>query len=67
MLSTDNSCYYWDLFTVEEFVPSVIEPSFGIGRVMYAMFEHNFKIRDGDEQRSVRIKIVLSNPGNYSP
>ncbi|XP_056008282.1 LOW QUALITY PROTEIN: glycine--tRNA ligase-like [Ostrea edulis] len=37
---------------VEEFVPSVIEPSFGIGRVMYSMFEHNFKIRDGDEQRS---------------
>nr|XP_022310269.1 glycine--tRNA ligase-like [Crassostrea virginica] len=37
---------------VEEIVPSVIEPSFGIGRVMYSMFEHNFHIRDGDEQRS---------------
>ena len=36
---------------VEEFVPSVIEPSFGIGRIMYAIFEHNFKTRDGDEQR----------------
>ncbi|XP_014206733.1 glycine--tRNA ligase [Copidosoma floridanum] len=36
---------------VEEFVPSVIEPSFGIGRIMYAVFEHNFKMRDGDEQR----------------
>ena len=41
------------LLTVEEIVPSVIEPSFGIGRVMYSMFEHNFHIRDGDEQRSV--------------
>merc|ERR550534_1970888 len=28
---------------VEEIIPSVIEPSFGIGRIMYALFEHNFK------------------------
>ena len=32
--------------------PSVIEPSFGIGRVMYALFEHNFKVREGDENRT---------------
>jgi len=37
---------------VEEIIPSVIEPSFGIGRVMYAIFEHNFLVRDGDEQRT---------------
>jgi len=37
---------------VEEIIPSVIEPSFGIGRVMYALFEHNFKVREGDEQRT---------------
>lgn len=36
---------------VEEFTPSVIEPSFGIGRIMYSIFEQNFKTRDGDEQR----------------
>jgi len=24
---------------VEEYIPSVIEPSFGIGRVMYSLFE----------------------------
>ena len=29
---------------VEEIIPSVIEPSFGIGRIMYALFEHNFKV-----------------------
>ena len=40
-------------FSVEELVPSVVEPSFGIGRVMYAIFEHNFKVREGDEQRTV--------------
>lgn len=45
---------------MEEFVPSVIEPSFGVGRVMYSVFEHNFKIREGDEQRSVReIDVIL--------
>ena len=37
---------------VEEVIPSVIEPSFGIGRIMYAMWEHNFRTREGDEQRS---------------
>ncbi|XP_053119796.1 glycine--tRNA ligase [Hemicordylus capensis] len=37
---------------VEEIVPNVIEPSFGIGRIMYTVFEHTFRIRDGDEQRT---------------
>lgn len=37
---------------VEEIIPSVIEPSFGIGRIMYAIFEHNFKFRENDEQRT---------------
>lgn len=37
---------------VEEITPSVIEPSFGIGRIMYSLLEHRFNIRDGDEQRS---------------
>lgn len=36
----------------------MIEPSFGVGRVMYAVFEHNFKIREGDEQRSVRETLM---------
>ncbi|XP_050088159.1 glycine--tRNA ligase [Anopheles aquasalis] len=37
---------------VEEITPSVIEPSFGIGRIMYSLLEHSFRMRDGDEQRS---------------
>lgn len=28
---------------VEEIVPSVIEPSFGIGRVFYSLLEHSFR------------------------
>jgi len=35
------------------FTPSVIEPSFGIGRIMYCMFEHSFYVRKDDNQKSV--------------
>jgi len=37
---------------VREVQPHVIEPSFGIGRIMYSVLEHNFKVREGDEQRT---------------
>uniref|UniRef100_A0A8C3STZ1 Glycine--tRNA ligase n=1 Tax=Chelydra serpentina TaxID=8475 RepID=A0A8C3STZ1_CHESE len=37
---------------VEEIIPNVIEPSFGIGRIMYTVFEHTFHVREGDEQRT---------------
>lgn len=37
---------------VEEIIPSVIEPSFGIGRILYCILEHSFKMREGDEQRT---------------
>lgn len=36
---------------VEEIIPSVIEPSFGIGRILYSLLEQNFNCREGDEQR----------------
>ncbi|KAK9160024.1 hypothetical protein Syun_006365 [Stephania yunnanensis] len=38
------------------FTPSVIEPSFGIGRIIYCLFEHSFYMRSskaGDEQLNV--------------
>ena len=41
-------------------VPGVIEPSFGIGRIMYAVLEHSFHVRDGDEQRSVCLSVDLT-------
>ncbi|XP_056644958.1 glycine--tRNA ligase [Diorhabda sublineata] len=53
---------YQNTLHVEEIIPSVIEPSFGIGRVMYAIFEHNFKKRDNDEQRT-----YLSLPAIVAP
>lgn len=43
---------------VEEIIPNVIEPSFGIGRIMYALFEHSFQIREGEETRTVSLKLL---------
>lgn len=54
-----------DLITIErrtrventrEYTPNVIEPSFGLGRILYALFEHNYWTRasdGGDEARCV--------------
>jgi len=63
---------------VEEIIPSVIEPSFGIGRIMYSIFEHNFKVREGDEQRTyfslppaiapIKCSVLpLSNNADFNP
>lgn len=46
---------YQKVVHVEEFVPNVIEPSFGIGRIMYSIFEHNFRVRSDDGQRTVNL------------
>lgn len=43
---------------VEEIVPNVIEPSFGIGRIIYTLLEHTFKVREKDEQRTVNILFL---------
>ncbi|CAH0556631.1 unnamed protein product [Brassicogethes aeneus] len=53
---------YQKTLHVEEITPSVIEPSFGIGRIMYSVFEHNFKMRENDEQRT-----YLSLPAVIAP
>lgn len=50
------------IFHVEEIIPSVIEPSFGIGRILYSVLEHNFKMREGDEQRT-----YFSLPASVAP
>lgn len=54
-----------DLFTIEfkkrtenvrEYTPNVIEPSFGIGRILYSLMEHSYWTRasdGGDEARGV--------------
>ncbi|KAK7890387.1 Glycine--tRNA ligase 1, mitochondrial [Exophiala xenobiotica] len=47
---------------VREYTPNVIEPSFGIGRILYSVMEHVFWTREGDESRG-----VLSFPPTVAP
>jgi len=41
------------------FTPNVIEPSFGIGRIIYSIFEHSFQVREG--------RRILSLPPHIAP
>lgn len=46
--------YYLILtFQVREYTPNVIEPSFGIGRILYSLIEHCFWVRSEDIDRCV--------------
>jgi glycyl-tRNA synthetase len=50
---------------IREYTPNVIEPSFGIGRILYSLIEHNYWTRGsegGDEARG-----VLSFPPTVAP
>ncbi|KAI8971877.1 glycyl-tRNA synthetase [Mycotypha africana] len=47
---------------VREYIPNVIEPSFGIGRILYSLLEHVWWVRDDDEDRN-----VLSFPAVVAP
>ncbi|GAM90486.1 hypothetical protein ANO11243_085300 [Dothideomycetidae sp. 11243] len=41
------------LVTTREYIPNVIEPSFGIGRILYSLMEHCYWTRPDDVARSV--------------
>jgi glycyl-tRNA synthetase len=43
-----------------EYTPNVIEPSFGIGRILYSVLEHSFWTREGDEARGVSETLSIS-------
>ena len=55
MIQSDLVTFETETKTVSEmkFTPSVIEPSYGVGRILYAVLEHSFSQRMGDEQRCV--------------
>ncbi|KAF9261131.1 glycyl-tRNA synthetase [Marasmius fiardii PR-910] len=48
--------------TIREYTPNVIEPSFGLGRILYTLLEHSFWSREQDIERG-----VLSLPALVSP
>ncbi|KAJ2532473.1 Glycine--tRNA ligase 1, mitochondrial [Coemansia sp. RSA 1935] len=45
--------YQTKIENTREYTPNVIEPSFGIGRILYALIEHSYSVRAEDEQRGV--------------
>lgn len=49
--------------TSKDYYPCVIEPSFGIDRLLYSIFEHNFWLRANDDDK----RIVLSLPKSLVP
>ena len=57
-----NDCYKIvekkEKISGEKFVPHVIEPSFGIDRILYCLIEHNFKEgkKKGEEYRVLKFK-----------
>ena len=47
-----------------EYTPNVIEPSFGLGRILYCLMEHVYWYREGAEERAVSppATLCLSKP-----
>lgn len=50
---------------IREFTPNVIEPSFGIGRILYSLLEHNYWTRESDGGGELR--SVISFPPALAP
>ncbi|KAH8103331.1 glycyl-tRNA synthetase [Cristinia sonorae] len=48
--------------SIREYTPNVIEPSFGLGRILYTLLEHSFWSREQDVERG-----VLSLPAVVAP
>eukprot|EP01098_Paradermamoeba_levis_P005545 TRINITY_DN2336_c0_g1_i1.p1 TRINITY_DN2336_c0_g1~~TRINITY_DN2336_c0_g1_i1.p1 ORF type:complete len:669 (+),score=264.17 TRINITY_DN2336_c0_g1_i1:122-2008(+) len=46
----------------KSFVPGVIEPSFGVGRVIYSLLEHSFYIRpdSGDKRKVLGLSPIIA-------
>lgn len=64
-ISSDVLSVNWITRTehVREYTPNVIEPSFGIGRILYALCEHVYWVREGDDEA----RSVLSFPITVAP
>lgn len=45
---------------IEEITPNVIEPSFGIGRIMYAVLEHNFRKRGENSNSYLALPALVA-------
>ena len=57
---------YEETQTEEKFYPGVIEPAFGIGRIVYCVLEHCFRVRKEDEKRTYFVFPPLVAPYKVS-
>lgn len=48
--------------SVAKYIPSVIEPSFGIGRVLYGLLEHSYVVKEknGQQQAMLALKPLIA-------
>lgn len=53
--------------TGKNFYPSVIEPSFGIGRLLYCLWEHCFYVRETEREEKSIAPSVLRLPAAIAP
>ena len=51
----------------EKYVPHVIEPSFGLGRIIYSILEHSFKTRTNEDGTKDEKRTFLSLPPKIAP
>lgn len=48
--------------------PSVIEPSFGVGRILWCLWEHCYYVREGEDDADAQtVRGVLALPGCVAP
>jgi len=43
--------------SVEKYIPNVIEPSFGLGRIIYSLLEQSFRYRDLHDKKRTYLKL----------
>lgn len=46
--------------STRSFIPNVIEPSFGVGRIITALLEHSFYLRADGQRRVLRLKPFIA-------
>jgi len=54
----------------KQYIPSVVEPSFGLGRIIYCLLEHSFYVREGSDEQAQGadvVRAVLSLPAVIAP
>eukprot|EP00842_Homolaphlyctis_polyrhiza_P002997 jgi/Hompol1/3699/HPOL_006735-RA len=52
---------------LREYTPNVIEPSFGIGRILYALLEHSYYVREGEVKEGDMQRTVFKFPPAVAP